>query len=105
MKNWETRRFHHSDFFLPHLSSAGVGQLGELFQIVAAVNDAGVEEGGGFQLGGGASVLASRCCVWGAACGDARPTGRFRAGNFLCHERRLEKQGHAVNSRLISVES
>jgi len=27
---------------------AGVGQLGELFQIVAAVNDAGVEEGGRF---------------------------------------------------------
>ncbi len=29
-------RFHHSAF---------VGQLGELFQIVAAINDAGVEEG------------------------------------------------------------
>ncbi len=28
--------------------NAGVGQLGELFQIVAAINDAGVEEGGGF---------------------------------------------------------
>jgi len=28
---------------------AGVGQLGELFQVVAAINDAGVEEGGGFQ--------------------------------------------------------
>jgi len=27
---------------------AGVGQLGELFQIVAAIDDAGVEEGGGF---------------------------------------------------------
>ena len=26
---------------------AGVGQPGELFQIVAAINDAGVEEGGG----------------------------------------------------------
>ncbi len=26
---------------------AGVGQLGELFQIVAAINDAGVEERGG----------------------------------------------------------
>jgi hypothetical protein len=25
---------------------AGVGQLGELFQIVATMNDAGVEEGG-----------------------------------------------------------
>ena len=28
--------------------NAGVGQLGELFQIVAAVNDAGVEQGRGF---------------------------------------------------------
>src|SRR5476649_1426047 len=28
--------------------NAGVGQLGKLFQIVAAINDAGVEEGGGF---------------------------------------------------------
>jgi len=27
---------------------AGSGQLGELFQIVAAINDAGVEEGRGF---------------------------------------------------------
>ena len=27
---------------------AGVGQPGELLQIVAAINDAGVEEGGGF---------------------------------------------------------
>ena len=27
----------------------GVGQLGELFQIIAAINDAGVEEGRGFQ--------------------------------------------------------
>src|ERR1039458_7953099 len=29
--------------------NAGIRQLGELFQIVAAINDAGVEEGGGFQ--------------------------------------------------------
>jgi len=28
---------------------AGVGQLGELFQIVAAINHSGVGEGGGFQ--------------------------------------------------------
>ena len=28
--------------------NAGVGQFVELFQIVAAINDAGVEEGGGF---------------------------------------------------------
>jgi hypothetical protein len=27
---------------------AGIGQLGELFQIVAAINDAGVHERGGF---------------------------------------------------------
>ncbi len=27
---------------------AGIGQLGELFQIVAAINDAGVEKRGGF---------------------------------------------------------
>jgi hypothetical protein len=27
---------------------AGIGQLGKLFQIVAAINDAGVEEGRGF---------------------------------------------------------
>jgi hypothetical protein len=27
---------------------AGIGQFGELFQIVAAINDTGVEEGGGF---------------------------------------------------------
>jgi len=37
MKNWETRRFHHSAFFLLHSP--------RLFQIVAAINDAGVEEG------------------------------------------------------------
>ena len=30
---------------------AGIGQLGELFQIVTAINDAGVEEGGGFGAG------------------------------------------------------
>jgi len=36
---------------------AGVGQLGELFQIVAAIHDAGVEEGGGFQFGRARSPL------------------------------------------------
>ena len=30
---------------------AGVGQLGELFQIIAAINHAGVEEGGRFLPG------------------------------------------------------
>ena len=35
----------------------GVGQLGELFQIVATVNDAGVEEGRGFQFGGRDALL------------------------------------------------
>jgi hypothetical protein len=34
-----------------------VGQLGELFQIVAAINDAGVEEGGRFQFGGRDALL------------------------------------------------
>jgi hypothetical protein len=28
---------------------AGIGQLGEMLQMVAAINDAGVEEGRGFQ--------------------------------------------------------
>ena len=40
MKNWGMRRFYHSSFFILHLFW--------LFQIVAAINDAGVEEGGGF---------------------------------------------------------
>jgi len=70
---------------------AGVGQLGERFQIVAAINDARVEEGGGFGgLGGGASVLASRRAPrLFAARGDARPTGgtdlvgSFRAGKLF----------------------
>jgi len=39
MKNWGMRRFYHSSFFILHSS--------RLFQIVAAVNDAGVEEGTG----------------------------------------------------------
>jgi len=38
MKNWGMRRFYHSSFFILHLFW--------LFQIVAAINDAGVEEGG-----------------------------------------------------------
>ncbi len=33
--------------------NAGIGQFGELFQIVAAIDDAGVEEGGGFQTARG----------------------------------------------------
>ena len=39
-ENWGMRRFHHSAFIVLHLS--------RLFQIVAAINDAGVEEGEGF---------------------------------------------------------
>jgi hypothetical protein len=42
MKNWETRRFHHSAFFILHSLW--------LFQIVAAINDAGVEEAAGTTL-------------------------------------------------------
>ena len=38
---------------------AGVGQFGELFQIVAAINHAGVEKGGGFLVCfGGASYTS-----------------------------------------------
>ena len=81
---------------------AVVGQPGELFQIVAAINDAGVEKGGGFQFGGGLPRAARQfrsqrdrlhltsrslrtAIVGNEARGDARPTGRFRAGRFLCH--------------------
>ena len=52
---------------------AGVGQLGELFQIVAAINDAGVEEGGGFQLGGGASYTSPYLFGFSEALGFAPP--------------------------------
>ena len=39
---------------------AGIGQLGELFLIVAAMDDAGVEEGGGFgRFAGGARTVAA----------------------------------------------
>jgi len=49
---------------------AGVGQLGELFQIVAAINDAGVEEGGRF------------------------------GGRFLCHAVSVRRKSGSVNPRL-----
>ena len=57
---------------------AGVGQLGELFQIVAAINDAGVEESGGF-------------LAWSG-------NGWFRVW-FLCHTPRLRGKFASVNPR------
>lgn len=41
---------------------AGVGQVAELFEAVAAIDDAGIEEGGGF--GGGRSGTRERS-GWG----------------------------------------
>jgi len=39
------------------LIHAGFGQFGELFQVVAAINDAGIEQGGGtFGFGGTSST-------------------------------------------------
>src|SRR5665213_1867275 len=65
---------------------AGVGQLGELFQIVAAINDTGVEEGGGswqaatIGFGGRDALRRVR------ADRQVSPTGgSFRAGNLFGH--------------------
>ena len=51
MQNWETLQFHHSAFFILHSPLR--------FQIVAAVNDAGVKEGGG-TCGLGSAGLPTR---------------------------------------------
>jgi hypothetical protein len=76
--------------------NAGVGQFLELFQIVAAINDAGVEEDGGFQFRGRArhSVRAVVGLRASGGQGIARPT--FASGLF-CHARRLKQLLVAVN--------
>src|ERR1035438_6960384 len=97
---------------------AGVGQLGELFQIVAAVNDAGVEEGRwtsrttltrlrhplplprARDIGRARHSVRAVVGLRGGGQGIARPTCRysFRAGNLFCHARSLVKRCAAVNS-------
>src|SRR5665213_430615 len=99
---------------------AGIGQLGELFQIIAAINDAGVEEGGGFlpQRHRGTEVLRtatialtpalSRRTGEGVFAGGARLRRALTGfglkglsphhGGFLCHARSLVKRRAAVNS-------
>lgn len=68
--------------------NAGVGQFGELFQIVAAIDNAGVEQRGGF---GGTSCSVGPVARWREpqACRSTnRYTGkRFRAGSLFCHAR------------------
>jgi len=73
------RELDFPDFLCSLLKTKGIGQFGELFQIIAAINDARVEEGGGFQFGGRDAlprVLADRQVgPTKSARGDARPTG------------------------------
>jgi len=70
-----------------------VRQLGELFQIVTAINDAGVEEGG----------RTTRLALTRPADTLSHRTGEGRGEGFhhslFCHERRLEKRSGGVNSR------
>ena len=93
---------------------AGIGQLGELFQIVAAIDDAGVEEGAwttphpgplvqrgeGVNLFGGRAALLRRL-PFALADRQVSPTGgrcgSFRAGNLFGHARSLKKLRAAVN--------
>ena len=73
--------------------NAGVGQLPELFQIVAAINNAGVHKRRGIQFGGRDALRRVR------ADRQVSPTGgSFRAGRFLCHARRLGNDSHGVNA-------
>ena len=98
MKNWQTRWFHHSALFLLHWLgrvnvnqvNAGVGQLGELFQIVAAINDAGVEEGRGFTARGRDALLR--------VLADRQVSPTFGSG-FLGHAFSVEKIEMGVNAR------
>ena len=104
MKNCGIRRFHHSSFFILHSS--------RLFQIVAAINDAGVEEGGGFlpQRHRGTEVL--RTATIALTPDLSRPTGEgdfFRSVSaslclggrfcfyFLSHAGSLRKKIGCVN--------
>src|ERR1035441_8332088 len=70
---------------------AGVGQLGELFQIVAAINDAGVEEGG--WEGGGRRARLILFGFWR----QARRLSYVGTSLFR-HAWRLEQRGGGVNS-------
>jgi len=72
---------------------AGIGQLGELFQIVAAINDAGVEERGG--LGGTPPHPGPLPVRRGE--GGRRPGEGFRAGKLFCHARSLRGNFGRVN--------
>jgi len=56
MKNWETCGLHHSAFILLHLF--------RLFEIAAAINDAGVEQGRGLltRFGGRSSTTPQLLC-------------------------------------------
>ena len=69
----------------------GVGQLGKLFQIVAAINDAGVEEAAG-------ALRRSGERRWLPAFEFYRRTAVRRYGNLFCHARSLGKRCAAVNS-------
>src|ERR1035441_8819073 len=91
----------------------GIGQLGELFQIVAAINDAGVEEGrgtGGLRSAGlltrsgpdlpGAWGFTSGVGSFGrAAARRAALRRRGLSGGFLGHARRLKQRLRPVNPR------
>ena len=70
---------------------AGVGQLGELFQIVAAINDAGVEEGAWAQDGRRARLILF---------GFWRQARRlsYVGTSLFRHAWRLEQRGGGVNS-------
>ena len=79
MSSLKTKRIHphslrHSTAV--HLLKSGVdlSTIRELFQVVATVNDAGVEEGGGFQVASG---------------GGCPARGRFRR-SLLCHTQEYE---------------
>src|ERR1035437_6303854 len=78
---------------------AGVGQLGELFQIVAAVDDAGVEEGGG--AGGGLRsagfIPLHRARGWGRWSGGTAALHGLSVSLFR-HARRLDNCDGGVNS-------
>ena len=109
MKNGKMLRFHHSAFFI--LDSFW------LFQVVAAIDHAGVEEGRrtsrttltrlrhplplprAMDIGRARHSVRAGVGLRGGGQRTARPAcaGSFRAGNLFCHAVKLEKMPGAVN--------
>ena len=110
MKNGKTPWFYQSAFFILHSPW--------LFQIVAAINDAGVEEGRwasrttltrlrhplplprARDIGRARHSVRAVVGLRGGGQGIARPVCRrsFRAGNLFCHAASVRRKSGSVNS-------